>query len=233
VFDSVFEFFDAGFMTEIIADLSRVVFTIGPRPTQLSVQGWAMLPYHVSSGASTSLGGQAPSLDADIRLPSRLGDCSHKVCPNARLIRMMMARISRNLNRSVRHETSVLVFTILTSVKLTKVPWYNFQTFRYELLVGNYFCAQNFRGQWSLVKIIVGQWTPFNPCAGAHGYESIPNPACHWHRQMSYCSHKVCPNAWPNVSQGSVATYARCGRKHFTASLPRIFQWKKLQIKIW
>ena len=113
VFDSVFEFFDAGFMTEIIADLSRVVFTIGPRPTQLSVQGWAMLPYHVSSGASTSLGGQAPSLDAAIRLPSRLGDCSHKVCPNARLIRMMMARISRNLNRSVRHETSVLVFTIL------------------------------------------------------------------------------------------------------------------------
>jgi len=30
--------------------------------------------------------------------------------------------ISRNLNRSIRHKTSVEVFTTLTPVKLTKVP---------------------------------------------------------------------------------------------------------------
>jgi len=71
-------------------------------------------------------------------------------CHRSRLV----ARISRNLNRSARDKTSVEVFTVLTSAKLTKVPLYNFRTSRHELPVADWFYVpkmlrppcQNYRG---------------------------------------------------------------------------------------
>ena len=50
----------------------------------------------------------------------------------------VVACISLSLNRSIRHK-HVLKSSPLTSVKLKKVPRYNFQSFRHELSVGNSF----------------------------------------------------------------------------------------------
>jgi len=57
----------------------------------------------------------------------------------------VVACISLSSNRSIRHK-HVLKSSPLTSVKLKKVPRYNFQSFRHELSVGNYFYVPTILG---------------------------------------------------------------------------------------
>ena len=72
------------------------------------------IPIPADCGSERAL--LAPSVGSGVE-PDRKSNLAKSECQKSHLV----ARISRNLNRSMRHKKSVEVLTVSTSVKLTSV----------------------------------------------------------------------------------------------------------------